>query len=68
MKALKEEYNWQIRINQRFEKVIGKIQELAAFNKLLEADKAVKNFEELRSSVQEVANYIETKFNLTTTY
>ena len=68
MKALKEEYNWQIRVNQRYEKVISKVQELAGFNKLLEADVVEENFQELRESVKEIAEYIERKFNMTTTY
>ena len=36
MKALKEEYNWQIRNNQRFEKALRKVQTLANFEALQE--------------------------------
>ena len=36
MQVLKEEYNWQIRNNQRFEKALRKVQTLANFEALQE--------------------------------
>ena len=62
MKVLKEEYNWQIRNNQRFEKALKKVQTLANFEAL---QKKANNFEELRDNCQALANYIECKINKT---
>ena len=62
MKVLKEEYNWQVRNNQRFEKALRKVQDLAAFEALQEK---ASSFEELRDNCQALANYIERKINKT---
>ena len=60
--VLKEEYNWQIRNNQRFEKALRKVQTLANFEALQEK---AETFEDLRENCQALANYIERKINHT---
>ena len=62
MQVLKEEYNWQIRNNQRFEKALRKVQTLANFEALQEK---AGSFEELRDNCHALANYIERKINKT---
>ena len=62
MQVLKEEYNWQIRNNQRFEKALRKVQTLANFEALQEK---ATNFEELRDNCHALATYIERKINHT---
>ena len=68
MKTLKEEFNWQVRINQRLEKIITQIQKMTSFNAILNSDVHALTDKDLRSSLQEIADYIEKKFNRTMTY
>ena len=68
MKTLKEEFNWQVRINQRLEKIITQIQKMTSFNAILNSDVQALTDKDLRSSLQEIADYIEKKYNRTMTY
>ena len=62
MQALKEEYNWQIRNNQRLEKALHKVQDLSCFEALKEK---AGSFEVLRDNCQSLAKYIDKKINKT---
>ena len=63
LKTLREEYNWQVRNNQRFEKVITKIQEMTQFDRVLKGQ--VESEHELIQQLQVIAEYIESKINRT---
>lgn len=64
LRVLREEYNWQVRNNQRLEKALRKVQDLAAFQSVKEPASAA-SFAELQDNLKSLAEYVDRKVNKT---